>query len=628
MSYVSLLKNVPDILSQPAGIAAIASVVIHGGIAMFLPLMPVDSQKSTKASSPKSVGLVELSKADQNRLPQIPGTPQAGLQAALPLQPQVPLPNFANPPKSLPPLPLAGSSTQLMLPPIPKTPNNYPIASAPKGQSLGLIPQKRNFQIDTSGFNANTKAAQSFPRFDNNDVKIGRSSQPLPVNRLPELQANNRIPDTLPNTPASPNPSDTLPPTPIAEGSNTPPSMPVGDDVSKIPTNQQLIAAVGDTPKPGDNLSLAAASLPQWQQRSTPEIPLPSASDLQKPDTTTAANQGLIAKTTTFAEQFVKVKEQYPNIETKQPISLAIDKAGLERRVEVGLVVNPDGKKVESVEFLDNSVSSESKIAIREYLREYFQKNPADANGKPKYYTFSVSPSSSGNSSDTPRTLLPRQQVNQQPLPAAQQPAVKPFSGLRIISKPPLPAPQSTVKPLSSEAIKKNPLPILQPNQQQLLEVQSGNQSLSVPQFNKPQSQVQAMGNQPLPKPQANQQQLLEAGALRGNQPSPKPQVKQPQLIGALRGNEPLPKPQAKQPQLIGALRGNEPLPKPQATNQQQLIGALRGNEPSPKPEATPKPSSAPEISSNQPLPSAKPSQKLLQQLRELKEQRETNSEK
>ena len=72
MSYVSLLKNIPDILSQPAGIAAIASVGIHGAIAFILPLMPVDSSKSTKeASSNKPVGLVQLSQADQNRLREI-----------------------------------------------------------------------------------------------------------------------------------------------------------------------------------------------------------------------------------------------------------------------------------------------------------------------------------------------------------------------------------------------------------------------------------------------------------------------------------------------------------------------------------------------------------------------------
>ena len=121
MSYVSLLKNIPDILSQPAGIAAIASVGIHGAIAFILPLMPVDSSKSTKqVSSNKPVGLVQLSQADQNRLPQIPGTSQVALK------PQVPLPNFATQPTQLAALPPTLSGSQMMLAPIPQTPNNYP----------------------------------------------------------------------------------------------------------------------------------------------------------------------------------------------------------------------------------------------------------------------------------------------------------------------------------------------------------------------------------------------------------------------------------------------------------------------------------------------------------------------
>ncbi|WP_257236176.1 hypothetical protein [Nostoc sp. 'Peltigera malacea cyanobiont' DB3992] len=70
MSYVSLLKNIPEILSQPIGIAAIASLGIHGAIAMIVPLMPMESNKPKETASSKTVGLLELSQADQNRLPQ------------------------------------------------------------------------------------------------------------------------------------------------------------------------------------------------------------------------------------------------------------------------------------------------------------------------------------------------------------------------------------------------------------------------------------------------------------------------------------------------------------------------------------------------------------------------------
>ncbi len=578
MSNVSLLKNIPDILSQPAGIAAIASVGIHGAIAFILPLMPVDSSKSTKqVSSTKPVGLVQLSQADQNRLPQIPGTSQVAIK------PQVPLPNFATQPTKLATLPpVLSSSSQMILPPIPQTPNNYPIASVPKGQSSRITPQKKgNFQIDTSGFNASKTTAQSFPRFDSNDVKIARSSQPLSVEKLPELQANNKIPEEISDTPPVVSSSDVTS-TSIPEGkpietSSTPPSMSGGNDVPKITTpNPNLITPVGEIPKPGDNFTLAAANLPQWQQLSSniPELPLPT----QKAYTVSAATQELTNKTTTLAEQFIKIKQQYPNIETKQPISLAIDKAGLDRRVEVGLVVNPDGKKVESVEFLDNSVSSESKTAIREYLRDYFQKNPGQANGKPKYYTFSVSPNLSpkndvGNSSQRTPQVLPPSPINETPLKAPDEVTVKPLSGLRITSKQPLTIPQTPEKPLPE------------------LEV-GGKQPLLLPQFNKPQPSAQVRKNQTLPVLEPNQQQLSQVQS--SNQPLPTAQVNKQQLLGA-------------------RIRNSQPLPTT-------------------TPEATAKPSFAPEISSNQSsstAPTAKPSQKLLQQLREFREKREiSNQEK
>jgi hypothetical protein len=571
MSYVSLLKNIPDILSQPAGIAAIASVGIHGAIAFILPLMPVDSVKSTKqVSSNKPVGLVQLSQADQNRLPQIPGTSQVALK------PQVPLPNFATQPTQLATLPPAlSSSSQAILPPIPQTPNNYPIASVPKDQSSRIISQtKGNFQIDTSGFNASKTTAQSFPRFDNNDIKIARSSQPLSVERLPQLQADNKIPEGEPNTPPVVSYSD-VPSTPTNDVSSTPQSMSVGNDVPKIATpNQDLITPVGETPKPGENFTLAATNLPQWQQTSSsiPELPLAT----QKAYTVSAATQELSNKTTTLAEQFVKVRQQYPNIETKQPISLAIDKAGLSRRVEVGLVVNPDGKTVESVEFLDNSVSSESKTAIREYLRNYFQKNPGQANGKPKYYTFSVSPNLSppqdaGNSSQTTPQVLPASPINETSLKAPDEATVKPVSGLRITSKQPLTIPQASEKPLPELQV-------------------GGKQPLLLPQVNKPQPSAQVRKNQTLPVLEPNQQQLSQVQV--PNQPLPTAQVNKQELLGA-------------------RIRNNQPLPTT-------------------TPEANAKPSFAPKISSNETsptTPTVKPSQKLLQQLRELREKRESSNQ-
>src|SRR3712207_3295372 len=107
MSYVSLLKNIPEFLSQPTGIAAVASLGIHGAIALLLPIVPVDSKPKQEASAKRSVGLVELSHAEQSRLPQ-PGLPQPSIQTQASVFPQVPPPTLANSPNfpkpSAPPL--------------------------------------------------------------------------------------------------------------------------------------------------------------------------------------------------------------------------------------------------------------------------------------------------------------------------------------------------------------------------------------------------------------------------------------------------------------------------------------------------------------------------------------------
>ncbi len=577
MSYVSLLKNIPEFLSQPTGIAVIASLGIHGAIAFLLPLAPVDSKPKQQVASAKPVGLVELNQAEQKRLPQA-STPQVALQP-VPLQPQVPpLPSFANQQATLPPLPPA-SSTQLILPPLPKSSTNLSIASLPKGQSLGVLP-KRDFQINPiNSPNLRTAATQPSARF-NEDVKLGES-KPLPPANMPELQAATtpvnlppnymsaspsvpvpalppsnmqalqaRMPAgmsrsnlpalqaaTMPaNLPGTPSPllSDT---TPTATGyRNTTPTTQAGSGTPEIAQNQQLIAPIAETPQTRDRLALAGSNLLRSPLQSTPNIP----------GLLSTPRESGIAKTTTFGEQFNQVKQQYPNLETKVPIAETINtNAGREGKVEGGLVVDAEGK-VESVNFLNNSVSSDLKTAAREHLREYFQNNPTQANGKPKYYPFSLS----FRSNSIPEVLNHTS-----------------------------PSSLTTQKQASSEL------------RQRLIQLRSSSMGTQP-------SQVSRSSSEAPVKP-------LSEHPVRNNLPV---------LVPA--DVKPLPELQA---------RNNQVTSTPLATTKPLSELQARNNQAAPVPQVATKPAPEPEVSSNQPSSSVESGQKLLRRLRKLREQRQNS---
>nr|MDJ0774287.1 hypothetical protein [Mastigocoleus sp. MO_167.B18] len=138
MSYVSLLKTIPDFFSQPVGIAALASVGIHGVIAFLLPLMPVETKKTKEVKIPKTVGLVELDQADQKRIPQTNSTNitpnlQANIQTGVQLPEfatkATPLPRLAPPPLVTPPV----ASNQIM-PPLPISRSELGIDPLPKNR--------------------------------------------------------------------------------------------------------------------------------------------------------------------------------------------------------------------------------------------------------------------------------------------------------------------------------------------------------------------------------------------------------------------------------------------------------------------------------------------------------------
>lgn len=471
MSYVSVFKSIPEIISQPTGIAVLASVGIHGVIALFLPWMQMETQPKQIKSPKTGVGLIELNQADQSRLPQtttsaLPKQPGIPLQGKLPQAGQVPLqaqvppfPKFAL--KSPPLTTQQPTTTSLVEPPltsIPVSPNRVSVLPLPKRGQL-QIEQQENYTTTVPRVNDRKVARLQ------DEIDLGKP-QPLPSSvdtsnsqyptNLPDLQAAN-IPTNLPNTP-----------TPVSSNNSSNPNSSASSGLQ----NQEFPVATS-TPQPGSNLAMAGTNLPQWQsqQSTTPQTPnLPSTA------TTSQTTAQQIAKINSLNDQLRKVRDQYPNIETKKLISETVSsQRGQEGKIEGGLVYT-DGK-VESIEFLDSSVSSSLKVAAREYFREYFQKNPVQANGKPQYYPFRLSFLPNNNIPPTAGTPSKLPALAPQKLPILQTPKAESS-----------PSEQQDLKQRLRSLSQNQSSPQQQQQQQPIQSVQVGkNQTQPIPKLSQPQ---------------------------------------------------------------------------------------------------------------------------------------------
>ncbi len=538
MSYVSLFKNIPEILSQPIGIAAIASLGIHGAIAMIVPLMPVDSSKPRDTASLKTVGLLELSQADQSRLPQ--STPQIGLQQLPPIAP-LSDPNFSAQ-TVLPPLAPAPSS-QLVLPPLPPSSNSYRVSSLPTRQSLRMIPSNNlrfdASKFDSSKFNTSPKFSPSVPRVDVSDTKY-EPPKPLAVNRLPELQSQ-KIPDEILQNTQPPNLSDTSPITTAQVNPNPQMTQPI-NDASKSSQNQ-LINSLKQASRAGDSLTVIRATTPQ-------------ATDLSAKGTELA-----IAQLDSYAKLRKEVQQQYPNAEQKPVIrqTLPTDKPNLEGAVLGVLVVDPDGKVLD-IKFQDKLVSQE----LQSQAREYFNKESPKGDKRISSYPFNlIFQNSTSNTTGATQLSAPGINNNQlTPLPADTS---KPFPELRIRNNQPESSSTGTLKPLAEPGVNSN------------------------------QPELSPTAN---PKPFSKQQ-------IRNNQPSSLP-------TGTLK---PLAAPE---------VNSNQPAPSPAVTSKPFPELRIRNNQPK-----TSEPLVLPRVNKSQPIPSAESDAKLVERLREVKENREkSNPEK
>ncbi|AVH72925.1 hypothetical protein [Nostoc sp. 'Lobaria pulmonaria (5183) cyanobiont'] len=446
MSYVSLLRNIPEILSQPIGIAAIASLGIHGAIAMIVPLMPMESNKPKETASSKTVGLLELSQADQNRLPQ--STPQIGLQQLPPVAPLA-APNFSVQPGLTPLAP--SPSSQLVLPPLPASSNNYRVSSLPTRQSLRMIPSDNlrfdASKFDSSKFNTSARFSRPVPRANvSENVAKYEPPKPLAVNRLPELQSQ-QIPADLLRNAQPPILSDSTPvETAQVNTTSQPMTQPINNNASFRIAQNPLINSLKQAPTNGGTLIGTRGST------------------LQTPDLSAKGTQQAIAQLDSYANLRKEVQQQYPNAEQKPVIrqTLSTDKSNLEGAVLGVLVVDPDGKVLD-IKFQDKLISPELQLKARQYFNKQSPKGDKQISSYPFNLRFQSSTSNlTGINQEQKPSSLSAPGINNNQITPSPAATFKPLPNLQIRNNLPTSSPTGTLKPLTAPAATPKPLSELQ----------------------------------------------------------------------------------------------------------------------------------------------------------------------
>ncbi len=198
MSYSSIVDALPESLRQPSKLALIASVAFHGVAFAALPYLP---SLSKPINSQRVVDLVELSPAEQSRLPQSatstapsnvsPGLPPLGIGSLPPNLPNyVPgqpgsstfnstLPDFGRQPDL---------SSSIITVPIPQ--QSLPAQGSSPAPTIAPFPNVKDFEVP--------KTATNVPPFDPNKLS------------LPQVEADNApVPAGLPPAPFPGNPGNT-----------------------------------------------------------------------------------------------------------------------------------------------------------------------------------------------------------------------------------------------------------------------------------------------------------------------------------------------------------------------------------------------------------------------------------
>ncbi|NES99287.1 MAG: hypothetical protein F6K62_03645 [Sphaerospermopsis sp. SIO1G2] len=389
MTYISMLKNIPELLNQPTGIAAIASVGIHGAIALIVPLMPVDSNQSTEANNNKTVGLMEFSPDDLARLPQTSENAQTALQPLqLPQQQQIKLPQFDTEVAVIPPL-QTPSPTQTVLPVIPKSTSNYNLSYLPKKQAAPMFTQ-RDFRTQVSNFRVSSNLPRTTPRVSTpsvspfvskTDAQISKT-QPLRVNKLPQVKPNNDI-SGVPLINPSADPIDinsTRRPREFTEFKN--PSIASNTEVNPVTPAGLLIGGSMERKSKlrPDSPSIVSSANNSTERKIIVPTINPSEAQVQK-------NQRLLAKLNSNEQPRKAVQIASPVIKQQAVIrkTIATDNPEIEGTVSGQLVVDGDGKVLD-IKFQGRKVTPQLQSRTRAFL----SANAPKGDKQVSYYPFQL----------------------------------------------------------------------------------------------------------------------------------------------------------------------------------------------------------------------------------------------
>ncbi len=256
-------KDLSQKLFGPTGIAVLASLGIHGALAVVLPYMGNSSQEKP---APKTVQLVQLSPAEQSRLPQTAPLPPLGLNQ---LQGLNPLPGLSTP---YPPLSGLGLPSNLspVNPPLNSLANNK-ISPTTKASPSAKTDPKTKPTADK-----NTKITERKLALSQGPVRIQASNQREKFSSgggIPNL--NLTAADYAPLVPPTP-PASLYPPAPTGNQ-----------------TASQQVA-------PPSRSSNSPESSNQQQARGNSRTPIPLVSpnviisSRTNPDTATSPSQDLV----------------------------------------------------------------------------------------------------------------------------------------------------------------------------------------------------------------------------------------------------------------------------------------------------------------------------------------------
>nr|WP_290223026.1 TonB family protein [Trichocoleus desertorum] len=365
MSYGSFIKSLSQALRQPTGIASIASVGLHGLLWIVLPILPLAS-KTTESEAQRSVQVVELTPAEQSRLPSfatpqlsLPPLPQTtNLFPSLPsLQSSNSLPSSNSSPYSLPlfpppptgfsfspPMPLPGPlglpTTQI---PIPDPPPRPP-------QSTQRPPLSGEFQ-ERPGLDAIQQNSQAL------------QSQTLP--QLPQLEAS--APESINFPPTDPNLSE----------SETPPSQPPSNspEATSPPATTQ--------PSPSETEQAAAPTAPPSAPGPRPDkIPAAAIARLREAqerqqefyarDSEGTTREGITGNLEVWARQALeKTGKDWKPLEVTPSYPPEVCSRKPEGSASLGVVVDADGKLTDDPVLIQGTGFSFLNQRAEEVLNAY-----------------------------------------------------------------------------------------------------------------------------------------------------------------------------------------------------------------------------------------------------------------